>query len=155
MLIVDEAHFFAPQKRSVSIQKLSTEALSVFAHDSRKAGVGTLFLTQRNAAISKSVIFDSNVRIFGRMSHMPDFKAIKEYSPDLEYIQVSSLRTGEAYLVSPRGAIKITFNLRETAALGDTPLFVSQIDKLPDGSDFADETTVRIAGSMGGDWEKV
>ncbi len=153
MIIIDEAQFFCPQRRSVHIQKLSTAAVSVLAHDSRKAGLGTLLLTQRNAAISKSVVFDANVRIFGRHSYMADFKAVKEYSPNLDYHHVANLRTGQAYLVGPRGTVMVNFNLRETEALGDTPAFESSLDKLPDGSDFASpKTTVNDTVS---DWEKI
>ena len=155
MVIVDEAHFFCPQRRSIRIQKLSTDALSVFAHDSRKAGVGTLLLTQRNAAISKGVIFDANVRIFGRHSYVNDFKAVKEYSPGLEYKDVSQLRTGDAYLVGPRGTVKIHFNLRETEALGDTPTFESVLDKLPNGSDFAQSSQTPVENITVKDWDPI
>jgi hypothetical protein len=152
MVVVDEAHYFCPQRRSIHIQKLSTDALSVFSHDSRKAGIGTLLLTQRNAAISKSVIFDASVRIFGKMSYHNDYKAVREYAPDLEYHQLSNLRTGDAYLVGPRGTVLIHFNLRQTEALGDTPAFKSTIVKHPDGSDFATQTDVSNIRSK---WEKI
>jgi DNA helicase HerA-like ATPase len=156
MLIVDEASYFAPQKRSARVQKLSCDALQTLSHDSRKSGIATLLLTQRSASINKNVIFDANVKIYGRHSHMQDYKAIKEYDPELEYNQLAGLKTGEVYLISPRGTIKIMLNRCKTNTLGDTPRFESQLDILPDGSSFAKlETSVRSPGDLASDWERV
>lgn len=154
VLIVDEGQFFAPQTREMPIQKLSTEALALMAHDSRKAGIATVVLSQRSSYINKRVIFDSNVQIFGRHSFQADYKIIKGYCPEIGYRDLKALGAGQAYMVGPNRTSFVQFAKRTTPSFGDTPAFAPVVEQLPDGSDFlkadAPKTTVTV-----NEWEKI
>ncbi len=148
LLVVDEAHWFTPQKRSVPIQKLSTEAMALMSQESRKAGIGTVVLSPRSTYVAKEAIFDSNVQVFGRHGYHDDYKRIKQYCPDVTYNQLKGLQTGQAYLVGPNRVSFIQFNKRITPSYGDTPAFQPAVEKLPDGSDF--DLPAKPVGGLGG-----
>ena len=76
--------------------------------------------TQRSTYLDKRIIFGANVRIFGKMTWLPDYKAYAEYIP-ASFQQMRGLRSGEVYIVSEKAWGLTRVKRRQTTDLGATP----------------------------------
>jgi DNA helicase HerA-like ATPase len=121
-MLVDEAHCFAPQIGADEAERASRRALGRVSTDGRKRGMALVTATQRSTYLDKRIIFSANVRIFGKVTYFPDFRAFKEYLP-VSFEQMRSLRSGEVYIVSEKAWGITHIRRRGTTDLGATPAF--------------------------------
>ncbi len=127
MVLVDEAHQFAPQRKPQGNQRQSLQELVNIMSDGRKRGILLSIATQRAAYLNKDVLFGMNVRMFGKITWQPDFEAIKSYlPPGVRFEQMRHLTSGKFYLVSANGYGVIKVKQRRTKDLGATPVIRRQ-----------------------------
>lgn len=119
-VLVDEAHLFAPQTGADEVERLSRRALGKVSTDGRKRGMMLVTATQRSTYLDKRIIFSANVRIFGKVTYFPDYKAFAEYTP-ATFQQMRGLRSGEVYIVSEKAWGLTRVKRRQTTDLGATP----------------------------------
>jgi DNA helicase HerA-like ATPase len=124
-VIVDEAHMFAPQSGLDEKERESRKALRRVAADGRKRGELLITATQRVTYLDKGIVFGANVRIFGKITYLPDYKAIQEYIP-YTFTQIRQLYSGEMVVVTNGNYGKVKIKKRETTDLGRTPAFRSR-----------------------------
>lgn len=134
-VIVDEAHRLAPQMGADDEQKASLKVMQDVATDGRKRGMLFVTATQRATYLHKSVIFGANVRLFGKITWLDDFKRLREYLPPAfnhprqGFNKMKSLRGGEFVIVSDQKFGVVQVKLRETTDLGKTPAFTRRAKK--------------------------
>lgn len=128
LVLVDEAHRFAPEGSADDFEKESRKALFKLVHDGRKRGIMVVAASQRSTFLSKRVIFGSNVRIFGKTTYRPDYdQVVRKYIPVVSFSQLLKLRSGEVYIVGEgimnQGNLgRARVRRRNTTDLGRTPL---------------------------------
>lgn len=127
LVLVDEAHRFAPQKDISAEQRESLKALTAVMSDGRKRGILLAFATQRATFLNKNVLFGANVRMFGKLTWFPDFKEVRSYlPPGTSFQALSKLPAGTYYLISPNNWGQIRIRSRQTPDLGATPVIRSR-----------------------------
>lgn len=121
LVVIDEAHRFAPQETSKET-KLSRKTFENLMNDGRKRGILLVLATQRSQLINKNVLHGCNLRMFGKIMHNPDYKAVQSYlPPNAIFHTVKNLATGRFYVMWGAESRTIQINLRETTDLGKTP----------------------------------
>lgn len=133
VLVVEEAHIYAPQKR-VKSQDAVDVTIEV-SQRGRKDGINTIFATQRPNALEKDVLSQSNIRFIGRLEEDNDFEAVKSilprqyYNDDYKRMQpmrletLQGLRTGEFFVrIGPDFHRLAPVRARRTKDLAQTPL---------------------------------
>ncbi len=122
VLIVEEAHLFAPQKRAGEAAQ-SLEITVTIARRGRKHGINTVFVSQRPGDLEKDVLGQSNVRIIMRLDLEHDFNAVKTLLPKgIKHETVLSLMTGEFFLrIGPDFHRVQRVRARRVPDLGQTP----------------------------------
>lgn len=124
MLLIDEAHNFAPQGRATRAQVESGAMLDLIMSEGRSLGLLTALATQRPQEISKAVISPCNTRLFGKLSLELDYLAVKQYLPP-DYRRFSRLkrfRPGEFVLWTADYWEQIRIRRRHTPDWGQTPI---------------------------------
>lgn len=124
MVLVDEAHEFAPQMNIADHQRGTKDAIAQIMSNGRKRGIVLVVATQRATYLNKAVLFGANVRVFGKTTYHPDYQAVQHYVP-VTFHKLKSLQSGEVYLVTERGHGLEKIRYRHTTDLGKTPLFKS------------------------------
>lgn len=126
LMLIDEAHKFAPQRSPRIGQRDSLATFFLLVNEGRKHGALLAFSTQRAAFINKDTLHGCNFRAFGLCNHPPDFKQIKEFLPPpaKDFRRISILKSGQFYLISPNNwsPEPITIKARRTTHLGSTPV---------------------------------
>lgn len=122
VLIVEEAHLFAPQKRAGEATQ-SLEITVTIARRGRKHGINTVFVSQRPGDLEKDVLGQSNVRIIMRLDLEHDFDAVKTLLPKgIKHEALLSLVTGEFFLrIGPDFHRASRVRARHVPDLGQTP----------------------------------
>ncbi len=122
-LIVDEAHVFGPQQLESQGQKPCLEILTHIAKRGRKRGLGLMVMTQRPASISKNILNQCNVFLFGPMTSALDAQTVsnnlKQYNLSKE--DVLALKQGQFYYSDRDGTTLIEVKKRKCRHGGDTP----------------------------------
>ena len=72
MLVVEEAHNYAPQQGVAA----STKILRIIASEGRKFGLGLMIISQRPAKIDKNILSQCNTQIILRVTNPNDLRAI-------------------------------------------------------------------------------
>ena len=72
MLVVEEAHNYAPQQGIAA----STKILRTIASEGRKFGLGLMIISQRPAKIDKNILSQCNTQIILRVTNPNDLRAI-------------------------------------------------------------------------------
>ncbi len=72
MLVVEEAHNYAPQQGTSS----STKILRTIASEGRKFGLGLCIISQRPAKVDKNILSQCNTQIILRVTNPNDLRAI-------------------------------------------------------------------------------
>ncbi len=101
MLVVEEAHNFAPERGFKSA--VSTDILRMIASEGRKFGLGLTVVSQRPARVDKNVLSQCNTQIILKVTNPNDLNAIKKGVEGLDsemQDEIKSLPTGVALLVS-------------------------------------------------------
>lgn len=128
LVLVDEAHLFAPEGKADEFETASRKALFRVAHDGRKRGMMLAVSSQRSTFLSKRVIFGSNVRIFGKTTYRSDYdQVVRKYLSVVSFQQLLRLRAGEVFVVgegimSEGNLGRVQVNRRKTTDLGRTPV---------------------------------
>lgn len=123
LVIIDEAHQFAPQKWADEYQEGSRQIFKKIVSNGRKRGILLGISTQRSAFLDKDILFGMNIRLFGLTTLAQDYKAIKDYLPEKVGLKdLSALQPGHYYIASNRGYGLIKVKGRRTTHLGITPL---------------------------------
>ncbi|MCG3207350.1 MAG: hypothetical protein FOGNACKC_00950 [Anaerolineae bacterium] len=141
-VFVDEAHRFAPQTGATKLEKLTRRILTVVATDGRKRGMALVIFTQRATNINKNLVFNANVRLFGKITHPPDYEAIKKYIP-LSFTQTRQLGRGRWLAIAENTGFKevgmgvVQFRKKKTKDLGKTPAFVARKREAPQPAQLA------------------
>lgn len=125
VLIIEEAHLFAPQKRAGEAAQ-SLEITVTIARRGRKHGLNTVFVSQRPGDLEKDVLGQSNIRIIMRLDLEHDFEAVKTLLPKgIKHETVLSLMTGEFFLrIGPDFHRVSRVRARLVPDLGQTPVLV-------------------------------
>ncbi|MCG3208651.1 MAG: hypothetical protein FOGNACKC_02263 [Anaerolineae bacterium] len=129
MIIVDEAHRLAPQMGADEDQKASLKIMQDVATDGRKRGMMLVTATQRATYLHKSVIFGANVRLYGKITWLDDYKKLRDTlppgfnHPQHGFGKMKALRSGEFVIVAEQRFGVIQTKRRETFDLGKTPAF--------------------------------
>jgi len=105
LLVVEEAHNFAPEKGygdvKASKDNQSLVAISKIAAEGRKFGLGLLIITQRPASVNKYVLSQMGTYAIFRLVNRNDLDATMsavEYAGSDVLVKLPSLRTGMALL---------------------------------------------------------
>lgn len=124
LLLIDEAHNFAPQGRATRSQVEALEVLDLLISEGRSLGLLAALATQRPQEISKMVISPCNVRLFGKMSLEIDYLAVQRYLPPgwRSFRKLKSLHPGEFILWTADYWEQIRIRARRTADWGRTPI---------------------------------
>lgn len=110
LVILDEAHKFAPEKE----QSEALEAVADMASRGRKRGFCLIPATQRPAKLNKDVAAECNNKIIGRASLDIDRKRSSEelgFTSKEEILSLRNLEPGEFYAFGPaisRDVVKVT-----------------------------------------------
>ena len=125
VLVVEEAHLFAPQKRANEAAQ-ALEITVTIARRGRKHGINTVFVSQRPGDLEKDVLGQSNVRVIMRLDMEHDFEAVKTLLPKgTKHETVLSLMTGEFFLrIGPDFHRVSRVRARRVQDLGQTPVIV-------------------------------
>lgn len=132
LVLVDEAPVFAPQSGGNKVELASRKLLRLIAADGRKRGMALIVAAQHAAYLDKSLIRGSNLKMFGKLTHFPDFDAIKYdlppgYShPKHGFPKLKKLRSGQTIIVTDGLFGQIQVRRRTTTDLGKTPAFTSR-----------------------------
>ncbi|GIK42469.1 MAG: hypothetical protein BroJett011_63020 [Chloroflexota bacterium] len=124
LLLVDEAHNFAPQGRATRDQVESLAILDLVMSEGRSLGLLAALATQRPQEISKAVISPCNIRLFGKLSLESDYLAIQKYLPP-GYRSFSRLRRflpGEFVVWAGDYWEQVRIRSRRTPDWGATPI---------------------------------
>ena len=111
MLVVEEAHNFCPQKRTV----VSSDILTTVAAEGRKFGLGLCIVTQRPARVDKNILSQCNTQIILRVTNPNDLKAIISSVEGLTSQaanEIQRLSVGEAVIVGAHIAVPIFVSIR-------------------------------------------
>ena len=123
LVIVDEAHEFAPQRRATDYQGASQQVFLRCLRNGRKRGINLAIATQRSTFLDKNILFGMNIRLFGLTTMMQDFKAVRDYlPPKVGPGELAGLDAGEYYIVSAKRHGLIRIKGRRTRHLGETPM---------------------------------
>jgi len=139
LLVIDEAHVFAPQKPRKNEQE-RVDLFGSIASEGRKLGIMLCTATQRPALIDKTAISQANIRLVGKITKSHDFKAFEADIPKEEYESVSKagkvtiktrpaitfkdvqkLNAGEFYAITHEGVRLVKIHKRTTFDAGMTP----------------------------------
>ncbi|MBI2172421.1 MAG: ATP-binding protein [Chloroflexi bacterium] len=116
LLVVEEAHLFAPQVYAGACNDISEE----LAKRGRKRGLWTVWVTQRSADIAKRVISQCNLLLVGGMDHDLDFQAVKPRLPrEVTFQDVTAFPPGRFYAAPPGRSIEV--RKRHVTHGGETP----------------------------------
>jgi hypothetical protein len=116
LLVVEEAHLFAPQVYAGACNDVSEE----LAKRGRKRGLWTVWVTQRSADIAKRVISQCNLLLVGGMDHDRDFQAVKPRLPrEVTFQEVCGFTPGTFYASPPGKVVRV--RRRRVTHGGDTP----------------------------------
>ena len=111
IVIVEEAHNYCPQKRTV----ISSDVLMSVASEGRKFGLGLCIVTQRPARIDKNILSQCNTQIILRVTNPNDLKAIITSVEGLTTRaanEIQRLPVGQALVVGANIEIPIYANIR-------------------------------------------
>lgn len=124
LLLIDEAHNFAPQGRATRAQAESGAILDLVMSEGRSLGLLAALATQRPQEISKAVISPCNTRLFGKLSLEIDYQAIKPYLPPdyRSFRRLKHFRPGEFVLWTADYWELIRVRSRRTPDWGQTPV---------------------------------
>lgn len=124
MLLIDEAHNFAPQGRATKSQAESGAVLDLVMSEGRSLGLLTALATQRPQEINKAVISPCNVRLFGKMTLEIDYLAIQRYLPPgyRSFRRLKSFLPGQFVLWTADYWELIRVRSRQTPDWGQTPV---------------------------------
>lgn len=95
MIILEEAHVFAPQRSSFGDKRLIQEcknALLALIKEGRSDGYGMCLITQSNAMIDKEVMRQTAIKIVHRLADYSDLEALKKNLPGLTRDYVESVK---------------------------------------------------------------
>lgn len=141
LLVIDEAHFFAPQKirKGDSSAARRVDLITDLSTGGRKYGISQIYSTQRPALFDKSPITQANFRLFGKVTSTQDWNAIKEhvketilrYDDDkpvcLRFIDIKGFTSGTFVANIGDEAKVIKVAKRETKDAGKTPTYKAQL----------------------------
>ena len=123
LVIIDEAHEFAPQKKGDEWQAESKKVFKRLVSNGRKRGILLGIATQRSAFLDKDILFGMNIRLFGLTTLAQDYNAMRDYlPPNVALKDLAALHPGHYYIISNRGHGQLKIKARRTTHLGNTPL---------------------------------
>ena len=130
VLFIDEAQTFAPQQKNDACQTL--DSCMKIAKRGRKHGIDSVWITQRIASLSKDILTQCNIFLFGKIEAEQDFKKIEPYLNEAG-ISFQNLKTldvkdktktkGHFYIYSNSKTTLIRVNERVCTHGGGTPDF--------------------------------
>ena len=134
--IVEECQLIAPQTLSKGQDSKSVDISVDIAKRGRKRGINSIWITQRPAAVTKEVITQCNLWLFGRLIHKTDLDQIKDFLKDagIEKTQVMKLEN-QFYLYNGKDSQLVKFrkmkikDLAKTPTLGETIELVRSKDR--------------------------
>jgi uncharacterized protein len=115
LLIVEEAHQFAPETASRD-RALAKSILETIAREGRKFGSSLCLISQRPVKLSTTILSQANTHIILRITNPYDLKHIGESSEGLDsksIDMITSLRVGEALVVGEAASYPVFFKVRK------------------------------------------
>jgi len=125
----EEAYRFMPQKMSKGAKNEMLEATEELLTMGRNFGIGGTIIAQRSAQISKTVLTQASVLLAMSTTGLADRKLIESWveyhSIDMEPMELSSLKKGEAYVWWPEefGIRRVKIAKKQTFDASSTPKF--------------------------------
>lgn len=100
-LLIEEAQNFCPQTIAPGENPAKVRLIRGILTGGRKYGLNAGLATQRPALVDSTARSQCNLRVFLRLSHEPDFQAIRPYLPkDLTLDEMAHFQSGEAIIKS-------------------------------------------------------
>ena len=119
LIIIEEIHEFIPQQGGVD--ELAQNIIRI-AKRGRKRGLGICGISQRPSAVDKDFITQCNWSVWHRFTWAIDKKAVNQTLGITYANEISSLKTGEAFLATDWDETRrITLKQKETFDEGATP----------------------------------
>ncbi len=115
VLIVEEAHNFAPQNVEVE-RSLSRGIIEKIAREGRKFGASLVMISQRPVHLSTTALSQCGTKIILRVTNPYDIDNIKKSSEGLDVSVLSripSLSVGEAIMIGEATGYPLVFNVRK------------------------------------------
>ena len=123
-LVIDEAHLYAPEMKSV----VSSEIFKDVTAEGRKFGLATIIITQRPSRISKDVLSQPQVQIYLKVTNPNDvqaiYRSIENATPELKD-QLKILKRGQCLIsgVDDDKPLKVDIRVRRTRHGGRSQRF--------------------------------
>lgn len=149
LIVIDEAHYFAPQKirKGDSSAAARVDLITDLSTGGRKYGISQIYSTQRPALIDKTPVTQANFRMFGKVTSTQDWNAIKDHVKDnVGFTEIKGFTSG-MFIVNIGDETKIVkVAKRETKDAGMTPTYKAQLSSKAQLS--ADEITKQIRDAI-------
>ena len=145
-LVMDEAHFFAPQKirKGDSSAVARVDLITDLATGGRKYGISQIYSTQRPALIDKTPVTQANLRFFGKVTSTQDWNAIKDHVKDtVSFTEIKGFTSGTFVVNIGDDTKVVTIAKRDTKDAGATPTYKASLSSKTQFS--MKEITDRIA----------
>ncbi len=127
--IVEECQLIAPQMLSKGQDSKSVDLSIDIAKRGRKRGINSIWITQRPAAVTKEVITQCNLWLFGRLIHKTDLDQIKDFLKDagIEKTAVMKLEN-QFFLYDGKESQLVKFRKMKIKDLAKTPTLGETIE---------------------------
>lgn len=126
VMVMDEAHYFAPQKirKGDSSAAARVELITDLSTGGRKYGISQIYSSQRPALIDKTPVTQANLRFFGKVTSSQDWNAIKDHVKDVVALKEIKGFTSGTFVVNIGDETRIVkIAKRETKDAGKTPTY--------------------------------
>ncbi len=127
--IVEECQLIAPQILSKGQDSKSVDLSIDIAKRGRKRGINSIWITQRPASVTKEVITQCNLWLFGRLIHKTDLDQIKDFLKDagIEKTAVMKLEN-QFFLYDGKESQLVKFRKMKIKDLAKTPTLGETIE---------------------------
>ena len=122
LLLLEEAHNFAPGNANTTAQKRSINVTRQIAQEGRKFGVGLILISQRPSRLDETTLAMCNSYIIMRMVNPADQSFVRKVIESLgeeEVKMLPDLENGEAILSGQLTSFPVLVKIKEPASKGE------------------------------------
>lgn len=122
LLLLEEAHNFAPGNANTTAQKRSINVTRQIAQEGRKFGVGLILISQRPSRLDETTLAMCNSYIIMRMVNPADQSFVRKVIESLgeeEVKMLPDLENGEAILSGQLTSFPVLVKIKEPASQGE------------------------------------
>ncbi|HUT80674.1 MAG TPA: DUF87 domain-containing protein [Candidatus Bathyarchaeia archaeon] len=141
--IVEECQLIAPQILSKGQDPKSVDLAIDIAKRGRKRGINSIWITQRPADISKAIITQCNMWLFGKLIHKTDLDQIKDFLTDANIEKTAVMKLeNQFFIYDGKNSQLVKFRKMRIKDLAQTPLLGETI-KLERSKDRSLESIIK------------